>query len=57
MKTDTAPGPDGFSIGFFKKFWPSIKPLVLGILNGFMRGWVDISRLNYGVLSLIPKVK
>ena len=27
------------------------------IINGFALGTVDISRLNYGVISLIPKVK
>ena len=26
------------------------------VCNGFMRGTVDISRLNFGILSLIPKV-
>ena len=30
--------------------------MVLHILNGFALGTLDISRLNYGVLSLIPKV-
>lgn len=25
--------------------------------NGFSRGMVDILRLNYGILSLIPKVQ
>jgi hypothetical protein len=29
---------------------------VLQILNGFALGRVDISRLNFGILSLIPKV-
>lgn len=25
MKTDTAPGPDGWPVEFFKKFWPCLK--------------------------------
>jgi hypothetical protein len=29
---------------------------VLQILNGFALGIVDIARLNFGILSLIPKV-
>ncbi|XP_071683729.1 uncharacterized protein [Lolium perenne] len=55
-KTDTAPGPDGFSVSFFKHFWPGLRGLVLQIVNGFALGTVDVARLNFGVLSLIPKV-
>jgi hypothetical protein len=56
MKNDTAPGPDGFPIVFFKKFWPLVKLGVLHIVNDFILGRIDVSRLNFGVLSLIPKV-
>ena len=55
-KTETAPGPDGLPVKFYKTFWPLIKNLVLHILNGFALGTLDISRLNFGILSLIPKV-
>ena len=33
------------------------KDLFYGIINGFALGTVDVPRLNYGVISLIPKVK
>jgi hypothetical protein len=55
-KTDTAPGPDGLPVSFYKKFWPLLKKEVLEILNGFALGRVDIARLNFGILSLLPKV-
>jgi hypothetical protein len=55
-KTDTAPGPDGLPVLFYKKFWPMLRRPVLQILNGFAMGTVDIARLNFGILSLIPKV-
>jgi mannosylglycoprotein endo-beta-mannosidase len=55
-KTETAPGPDGLPVAFFKSFWNLVRPLILGILNDFTLGRVDISRLNFGVLSLLPKV-
>jgi hypothetical protein len=55
-KTDTAPGPDGLPVLFYKRFWVLIKKEVLLILNGFALGTVDIARLNFGILSLIPKV-
>jgi hypothetical protein len=56
MKSETAPGPGGFPVWFFKKFWGLIKHGVLHILNDFILGRIDIARLNFGVLSLIPKV-
>jgi hypothetical protein len=55
-KTDTAPRPDGFPVIFFKSCWSWLKPLLLNILNEFALGRLDIARLNFGVLSLIPKV-
>jgi hypothetical protein len=55
-KTDTAPGPNGLPVMFYKKFWPMLRRPVLQILNGFAMGTVDIARLNFGILSLIPKV-
>jgi hypothetical protein len=57
MKTDSAPGPDGFPVSFYKRFWGMLRGPVLQILNDFTLGRVDISRLNFGVLSLIPKLK
>jgi mannosylglycoprotein endo-beta-mannosidase len=57
MKVDSAPGPDGMPVAFFLRFWGTLRPLVFQILNDFALGRVDISRLNFGILSLIPKVK
>jgi hypothetical protein len=57
MKPDSEPGPDGFPMTFFKRFWGTLKGTVLSILNDFALGRVDIARLNYVILSLIPKVK
>src|SRR5664279_2690954 len=56
MKSNTAPGPDGFSVSFFKIFWPLCRHGVLHIINDFILDRIDVSRLNFGVLSLIPKV-
>uniref|UniRef100_A0A453CMW0 Endonuclease/exonuclease/phosphatase domain-containing protein n=1 Tax=Aegilops tauschii subsp. strangulata TaxID=200361 RepID=A0A453CMW0_AEGTS len=56
MRTDMAPGPDGWPVAMFKHFWPLLRDPIYEVCNGFMRGFVDIARLNYGVLSLIPKV-
>jgi mannosylglycoprotein endo-beta-mannosidase len=50
MKLDSAPGPDGFPVTFFKRFWGTLKGTVLEILNDFALGRVDVARLNYGIL-------
>ena len=55
LKSNMAPGPDGFLVSFFKKFGPECKLGVLRILNDSILGRIDVSRLNFGVLSLIPK--
>lgn len=44
-------------MAFFRQFWPMLKSQFYDIINGFALGTVDISRLNFGVISLIPKVK
>jgi hypothetical protein len=56
MRVDTAPGPDGWPVVFFKTFWRLLKPFVLAIANNFALGRVDIAHLNFGILTLIPKV-
>ena len=55
MKTDMVPGPDGWPVEFFKKFWPCFKHVFYAIVNGFALGQVDISRINNGLLVLSPK--
>jgi hypothetical protein len=50
-------GPDGLPVLFFKRFWGILRALILQMLNDFVLGRVDIVRLNFGIISLIPKVK
>ena len=50
------PGPDGWPVAMFKRFFPILRGPIFEICNGFMRGTVDIAHLDFGVLSLIPKV-
>lgn len=57
MKANTAPVPDGFPIGFFKNMWPMLKDLVKELLDDMCKGELDLGRLNYGVISLLPKIK
>jgi hypothetical protein len=58
MKVDSAPGPDGLPVVFFQRFWGTLKKTILQMLNDdFALGRVDVARLNYGIISLILKVK
>jgi hypothetical protein len=53
MKVNSAPGPDGFIVSF----WDQVKGHVVEMFNKFHRGELNLSRLNYGLISLIPKTK
>jgi hypothetical protein len=58
MKTNSTPGPDDFTMSFFKKKnWEQVKGPVVEMFNKFYRGELILSRLNYGLTSLIPKTK
>jgi mannosylglycoprotein endo-beta-mannosidase len=50
-----APGPDGFSFLFYQKFWDLIKPELLRMFSDWHRGELDLFRLNFSLLMLIPK--
>lgn len=57
MMENSAPGPDGFGVAFYKKFWEVVKEELMEIVNDFYMEILDISRLTYGVITLITKVK
>ena len=50
------PGPDGLPVAFFQKFWTVIHPVVMPLFHEFYIGSLDMSCLNYAIISLIPKV-
>lgn len=56
MRINTALGRDGFPVIFYRRFWHMVGPQVLKITDDFTRGLIDIKRLNFGVLALLPKV-
>jgi hypothetical protein len=57
MKNNTAPGPDGFSVEFYKAFWLLVREDVKEMMDNLFKGQLELWRLNYGVIILIPKVK
>lgn len=55
MEKNKAAGPDGFNIEFYQHFWDLVKMDLLALLDEFYVNNLDIDRLNYGVISLLPK--
>lgn len=54
MKNGKSPGSDGFSVDFYKVFWPGIKKMVLESLTfGLKRGTLSMEQRR-GVVCLIP---
>ncbi|KAL2235311.1 UNVERIFIED_CONTAM: hypothetical protein Sindi_1263300 [Sesamum indicum] len=52
---DKAPGPDGYSSGFFKAAWPVVgKEVTRSILDFFLTGKL-LKQVNSTILALIPK--
>jgi hypothetical protein len=56
MKTNTAPGPDEFPVSFYKEFLSEVKPFMKEMLDDLVKGQMDLSRINYGVIILLPKI-
>jgi hypothetical protein len=57
MKEEYARGPNGSTMVFFNKIWKCIKESLLQMVQDFNKGNLDLRRLNYGVITLVPKVK
>ncbi|KAL0455413.1 UNVERIFIED_CONTAM: Retrovirus-related Pol polyprotein from type-2 retrotransposable element R2DM [Sesamum latifolium] len=53
---DKAPGPDGFSAGFFKAAWSVIGDELTTAIQDFFVSGKMLKQVNATVLSLIPKV-
>nr|GEU51101.1 hypothetical protein [Tanacetum cinerariifolium] len=52
---DRAPGPDGFSLGFFKKSWNIMGEDVCSAIKDFFHNGKLLKEINHIFLALIPK--
>jgi mannosylglycoprotein endo-beta-mannosidase len=48
-------GPHGFPIEFYQACWDIIKQDLMRIFNDFHQNKIDLARINYGVITLLPK--
>lgn len=54
-KPNTAPCPDGFDVHFYRVFWPQVRNDLFEMLLMLHNEELDLKRLNYGVITLVPK--
>ena len=57
MEHNKAPGPDGFPAEFYQNFWDIIKSDLLELFNCLHADRLDLFRLNFGEIVLLPKIK
>jgi hypothetical protein len=50
-----APGPDGFPFLFYQHFWNLVKQDLQLMFNDWNNDDLDLFRLNFSLLTLIPK--
>ena len=57
MEHNKAPGPDGFPAEFYQNFWDVIKSDLLNMFASLHAGQLELFRLNFGEIILLPKIK
>jgi hypothetical protein len=56
MEKNKAARPDKIPIEFYQSYWNVVKDDIMQLFYDFHEGSVDISRINYGIITLLPKV-
>lgn len=56
MERNKVAGPDNIPIEFYQKCWEIVKSDVTQLFDDFFNEKVNVSRMNYGIITLLPKV-
>jgi hypothetical protein len=56
MEHNKAPGQDGFPAEFYQTFWDTIKSDLLAMFSSLHAGQLELFRLNFCEIILLPKV-
>jgi hypothetical protein len=51
------PGPDGISFLFYQRYWEVVKEDIYRMVRSFHAGDLELLRLNFAMLTLIPKAE
>jgi hypothetical protein len=57
MDKNKAVGPNGLPVEFFQVCWTIIKSDILELFEDFYLGNPNIKRINYDIITLLPKTK
>ena len=57
IEHNKAPGPDGFLAKFYQVFWEVIKDDLMALFADFHNEDLNLFSLNFGIITLIPKVQ
>jgi hypothetical protein len=57
MEKNKAAGSHGMSIEFYQSCWEFIKDDIMEMFGDLYIGKLDVKRLDYGIITLLPKVK
>uniref|UniRef100_A0A453J5C2 Reverse transcriptase domain-containing protein n=1 Tax=Aegilops tauschii subsp. strangulata TaxID=200361 RepID=A0A453J5C2_AEGTS len=55
MEPNRAPGPDSVPVDFYQHCWDVVCMDLLRLFEWFHEGRLDVQRLNYGIITLLPK--
>ena len=55
-KKNKAVGPDSMPVEFFQSCWEIVKDDIVQMFDEFYRLELDVSRHNYDIITLLPKV-
>lgn len=56
MEANRAPELDYIPAEFYQSCWDTVKGDVMRLFYSFHKGTLDVQRLNYGIITLLPKV-
>lgn len=57
MEKNKAAGPDKIPIEFYQHCWNIVKHDIMEFFDDFYEQKTDICRINYGIITLLPKIK
>jgi hypothetical protein len=57
MERNKPAGPHGIPIELYQSCWVFIKDDIVQVFVDLYAGKLDVKRLNYGVITLLPEVK